>query len=149
MTPLSESPQRYSSPVPQRYVDANVFLRLLTDEPPEFAERSAHLFKKLERGEVNLTTDCLVIAEVVWVLQSFYGYSAAQIAPQLRVILETPHLFVSQKDLLQEALSLYEQKNIDFTDAFIAARMQQQGIGEIYPWDKDFDRLPQVRRLEP
>ncbi|MEQ8468646.1 hypothetical protein [Coleofasciculus sp. E1-EBD-02] len=36
------------------WVDANVLLRLLTGEPPDFAQRSLRLAERAERGEVTL-----------------------------------------------------------------------------------------------
>ncbi len=131
------------------YLDANILLRFITNEPPELAEKCVLLFQKLEDGEIELVTDYLVIAEVVWVLESFYHYSASEIAPQIRVLIDAPHLHIDDKDVLREALSLYELKNVDFTDAFLVARMQRKGISEIYSGDNHFDRFSQITRMEP
>ena len=57
------------------WLDANVILRFLTKDPPEMAERSARLMAQAERGEVSLYVSLLVLAEVIWVLMSFYRYS--------------------------------------------------------------------------
>jgi predicted nucleic acid-binding protein len=131
------------------YLDANILVRFITNEPPEMAERCVPLFQKLENGEIELVTNCLVIAEVIWVLESFYRYSAPEIAPQIRVLIDAPHLHIDGKDVLREALSLYELKGVGFTDALVAARMQRKGISEIYSWDKHFDRFSHITRMEP
>jgi hypothetical protein len=44
------------------------------------AERSARLMAKAERAEVSLYISLLVLAEVIWVLKSFYRYSMTAIA---------------------------------------------------------------------
>jgi predicted nucleic acid-binding protein len=65
------------------WVDANVLLRFLTGEPPELAERALRLIQRAEKGEVNLKLSPIVVAEIVWVLSSFYRYSRTQIAEVL------------------------------------------------------------------
>jgi predicted nucleic acid-binding protein len=65
------------------WVDANVLLRFLTGEPPELAERALRLIQRAEQEEVNLKLSPIVVAEIVWVLSSFYRYSRTQIAEVL------------------------------------------------------------------
>jgi predicted nucleic acid-binding protein len=52
-------------------------------------------------------------------------------------------------DLLVEALSLYQGKNLDFADAFLAAVALRRGPQAVYSFDQDFNRIPGVTRLEP
>lgn len=131
------------------YVDANVILRFLTGDPPDMADRAAALFGVVERGELRLIVDTIVLAEVVWVLQSFYHYRPAEIAPVIREFLLQDGIEAEDKDVLLQALSLYEAKNVDFADALVAARMQKRGIAEIFSFDEHFDRLPGVQRKTP
>lgn len=107
----------------QGYVDANVILRFLTGDPPPMAERAALLFQAVEQGELQLMVDPIVLAEVVWVLQSFYRYRPAEIAPIMREFLLQDGIEAEEKDILLQALSLYEFRNVDFADALVAARM--------------------------
>lgn len=131
------------------YVDANVILRFLTGDPPHMAEQAAALFGAVERGELRIIVDTIVLAEVVWVLQSFYRYRPIEIAPVLRELLLQDGIEAEDQDVLLQALSLYELKNVDFADALVAARMQKRGPAEIFSFDEHFDRLPGVRRRVP
>lgn len=131
------------------YVDANVILRFLTGDPPDMADRAAALFGAVERGELRLIVETIVLAEVVWVLQSFYHYRPTEIAPVVREFLLQDGVEAEDKAVLLQALSLYEVKNVDFADALVAARMQERGITEIFSFDEHFDRLPGVRRRIP
>ena len=131
------------------YVDAIVILRLLTGDPPDLAERAARLFGLVDEGQVELVVDPIVIAETVWVLSSFYGFSAAQIAPLLQAFLVSDGITCDGKTELLQALALYEDKNIDFLDAFLAVKMANRGVRDVYSFDKHFDRLASVRRVEP
>ena len=131
------------------FVDANVILRFLVGDPPELAERSRALFGAVERGEVRLFIDEVVLAEVAWVLRSFYGYEPARIVAVLQTLLAHEGLEAMDKAGLLEALTYFADRNVDFVDALVAVHMDRHGVREIYSFDADFDRLPGVARLVP
>lgn len=131
------------------YVDANVIIRLITGDPPEMAEQVAHLFQRVDDGVLELIVDEIVLAETVWVLSSFYGFSASQIAPVMRTFLISKGILCDDKTGLLQALTLYEDKNIDFVDALLAVRMFKHGISHVYSFDKHFNRLESITRMSP
>jgi predicted nucleic-acid-binding protein len=131
------------------FVDANVILRFLTGDPPDMAAQARALLAVVDAGELTLILDEIVIAEMVWVLESFYGYSHAAIAHVLRELLSHEGLEADNKPGLLAALSLYVGKNVDFADALLAIRMQQSGISEVFSFDRHFDRLPDIKRVSP
>jgi len=47
------------------------------------------------------------------------------------------------------ALEIYAQKSIDFEDSLAAARMRLDQIEVIYSYDRHFDKLAWVKRIEP
>jgi predicted nucleic acid-binding protein len=65
------------------YIDSNVILRFLTQDPPGMAENALKIFTEAKKGQITLLITSLTVAEVVWVLESFYGYSKKQIAETL------------------------------------------------------------------
>lgn len=131
------------------YVDANVILRFLTGDPPEMAAAARALFDAVEKGLVILMIDEIIVAEVVWVLKSFYGYPNEEIARIVSQLLSHDGLEADDKPGLLAALNLFAEKNIDFADALVAVHMRQRGIQEIFSFDRHFDRLPDVTRLSP
>jgi len=130
-------------------VDANVILRFLVGDPPEMAEQSARLFQAVEDRTITLVLDDIVVAEVVWVLGSYYRHAAKEIATVLRGFLLLDGIEAMERDTLLLALTLYETKNVDFADALLAARMQERGIPAVFSFDKHFDRFEGVRRISP
>jgi predicted nucleic acid-binding protein len=44
---------------------------------------------------------------------------------------------------------LYVEKNISFADAYHAVVMQKLNLTEIVSFDRDFDKLPTLKRIEP
>lgn len=134
---------------PTAFADANVILRFLVGDPPRLAKRARSLFEAVERGDVRLFIDELVLAEVAWVLRSFYHFDAARIAAVLQTLVAHEGLEVIDRASLLEALTYFADRNVDFVDALLAVRLDRRGVSEIYSFDADFDRLPGVTRLVP
>ena len=133
----------------EAFVDANVVLRYLTKDPSTMAEASLKLFGAAQKGKISLRLISITVAEVVWVLESFYSYSKSQIAETLSQFLVSDGLKVENLDLIIEALSLYQKKNLDFADAFLSVVSLGDDHPIIYSFDHDFDRVTGISRLEP
>ncbi len=131
------------------FVDTNLFIRYLTNDDPAKAERVERLLREAAAGKVRLVTAEMVIAEVVWVLESSYGLKSAEVAPLVKAILATSGLDVLGAPLVARALEHYESKGIDFIDGYIAAVMEKQGITELYSFDrKHISRIENISRKE-
>jgi predicted nucleic-acid-binding protein len=123
-------------------VDANVLLRFLTGEPSNLAERSARLMRRAEAGEILLHVSSLVVAEMVWVLKSFYSHSYADIAQVLVPLLSADGIEVEEREIMIRAIELARDKNVDFVDAVLALQAVRSGE-TVCTFDKtDFKRLP-------
>jgi predicted nucleic-acid-binding protein len=132
------------------FVDTNVFIRYLTNDDPKKADRVERLIKLTIEGKASLITNLMVIAELVWTLESYYGLSRSDIGEKLSLILNTPNLEVSENQRIMKALSLYVEENIDFIDAYNAIFVKEHGISSILTYDKKhFDRLSWLKRAEP
>ena len=127
------------------FVDTNVLIRHLTGDPPEMASRAT---RYLETADELLLPD-LILAEVAYVLESFYETPRAQVATTLRAVLAFPAIRVVDADLLQRAVEVYEVHRLDFADAFLVASAERTGIGVIASFDRTIDRITTVRREEP
>lgn len=123
--------------MPERaFVDTNLFLRYLTNDVPEQADAVERLLERAETGEIELTTDRLVIAEIVWTLESFYKKNKREVRDAVLAILNTPELRVEATDQLLQAAVWYEEKNVDFIDACIAAQLFAEGPETIYTFNR-------------
>ncbi len=132
------------------FIDTNLFIRYLTDDDPVKADKVEALLDKAAGGKLKLLTTEMVMAEIVWVLESAYSLKNTDIAPLVRGILATPGLEVINAPLVTRAVELYESTNIDFIDGYIAAVMEQRGITELYSFDrKHISRVRKIVRLEP
>ena len=134
-----------------KFLDANIILRYLVNDDPKKAARCYDLFQKVKNGDMEITTCEAVIAEVVYVLSSskLYNLPRDEICSILLPILNLNGLRISQKQLYVMALNIYASSNIDFEDAICVAYMQKYKIKEILSYDSDFDKVEEIKRLEP
>lgn len=102
----------------------------------------------LASGERLLLTD-LVLAECVYVLESFYEVPRERVAELLRAAVAFPAIETVDRPSLLRALEVYELERLDFADAYLVAQAEATGVGEILSFDRDIDRVGSVRRREP
>jgi uncharacterized protein len=131
------------------FLDTNILLRFLTRDDERKAQQALSLLLRVERGEEKVITSPLVIFETIYTLQSFYKVSREIIREQLLSIISMRSLHLPDKNLYHRAFDLYISKNISFADAYNAVYMQAEEISQIYSWDRDFDKIDGITRLEP
>lgn len=136
---------------PERvFADTNLFLRYLTNDIPAQADAVEALLRRASDGEIVLVINSLVIAEIVWTLESYYGLACASIKDKILAILNTPGIEAAEGDLLLQAIFWYADKNIDFIDAFNAAWMLAEGLATTYTFDrKHFSRIAGIEVQVP
>jgi len=131
------------------YIDSNVILRYLTQDPPKMAEKALKVFTDAKNGRLILLITLLTLAEVVWVLESFYGHSKKQISETLTQFILCEGLEVESLDLMIGSLKIYQEKNIDFADAVLASQALHKGPSSIYSLDPHLNRVPGITVQEP
>jgi predicted nucleic acid-binding protein len=129
------------------WVDTNVLLRFLTGDPPDQAERARRLVARAENGEVTLRLTILVVAEMVWVLGSFYKYPRERVAEVLLQLVIADGIEVDDHDRVVGALAHMAAHNVDFADAYLAEIVRSEN-GTVMSFDRDFRRLG-VTWVEP
>lgn len=133
------------------FVDANIFIRFLTNDNPVKAIRCLKLFQNAHSGKIRLQSAEAIIAEVVFVLHSpkLYRLSPKTIAEKLTPHLKNPGLFIPHKRTLLHALQIYSQLRLDFEDALLIAHMLRTKTKEVFTYDEEFDKVKEITRLEP
>lgn len=126
------------------FVDTNVLVRHLTDDPPDQARRATSILEKAER---LILTD-VVVAELVYVLESYYRYPGKQIALSIRSLLALPSIAIADHDLILRAIELYELQRLDFAEAYIAAAAELTGIAAVASFDRALDRVDAIERIQ-
>lgn len=125
-------------------LDTNVLVRHLTGEPPGQARRATAFLGAAE----SLSTPDLIVAELVYVLESVYARPRAEVAALVRAVVAYPSIVCDDRELLIRALEVYELHRIDFAEAYLAARAEAGDLS-VVSFDRGLDRVPGVRRIEP
>lgn len=131
------------------FIDTNIFLRYFEREDESTYRNVEMLFHEIVNGNIMGISTSLVIAEVIWVLKKFYKWDKEEICHNVELILKTPNIRFNQRSVIVKAINLYRDKNINFIDAYNYSYMKANGIDKIYTFDRDFDKLKDVKRLEP
>jgi predicted nucleic acid-binding protein len=122
------------------WADTNILLRFLTREPRELAERARRLIEQAERGTVTIKLAPVIVAEVVWVLGSFYRRSQPEIAGALIPLLTTTAIQTVDGERVVAALSRMAERNVAFVDAYLAEIARAEGAA-VASFDENFKRL--------
>ncbi len=132
------------------FADTNLFLRFLTNDVPAQADKVESLLRRAAKEEIRLVTTSLVIAEIVWTLESFYQLPKSEIQDKVLAILNTPGLDVDGADMLLQAAVWYAEKNTDFIDAYNAAWMMKHDVESAFTFDqKHFNRFEGITAQLP
>jgi predicted nucleic acid-binding protein len=129
-------------------LDANVLVRFLVQDDPKQGAAAAAFFERAERREIVLHLDGLVVAETVYVLMGPYGRSRIEVVNVLLAIIQNAGVATMDLEIMNDALRRFALSNVDFPDAWLAARAAQLGH-PVASFDRDFDKFKDVRRFEP
>lgn len=124
------------------FIDSNLILRYLLGDAG--SDKTERLLK--EKKELLLTD--VTIAEIVWVLDSFYKWGRRNIVDAIASLVDLDSIS-SDKELILIALGLFKKHNIDYIDAYVAANIIRDGGGRVYSFDRDLDKIPGIKRVEP
>ena len=120
-------------------LDTNIIIRFLVGDNEEHLAKSTEYFEQIELGsmEVEILSD--VLMEAFFVLTKFYKLPKVEVISDLKTILSLEGLVNKDKVILFEALSIIENKNLDFVDALICAKCKFQNYEKL-SFDKDLNK---------
>jgi len=123
-------------------LDTNILIRYLTQDDPEQSKKATREIEDgLNAGDEFFIAD-IVLCELVWVLESAYGYDRKEIVPVVERILRTKQFQFQNKDLLWQSLSDYQNRKGDFADHLIGRVGHKAGCREILTFDAELKTHP-------
>ncbi len=131
------------------FLDTNILLRHLRQDHPDYSPRATAYLERVEQGAVRVRTSDLVIFEAVYTLQRTYRQLKQAIRDALLPLIELPGLILPAKRRFRRIFDLYSTLNISFADAYHAVFMEQLKLTEVVSFDRDFDRVAGLKRIEP
>jgi predicted nucleic-acid-binding protein len=129
------------------WIDTNVLVRHLTGDPPAMARRATRFLAAAAPGELLLAD--LVLAEVVYVLESVYDVDRLAVAAAARAVVTFPAIAVEDPQLLLRAVEVYENDRLDFAEAYLVASAERSGVRAVASFDKTVRRVASVELIQP
>ena len=68
------------------FIDSNIFLRVLIQENVQSFQICSNILAQIESKEIKAVTSDLVLAEIVWVLTSYYNRPRSEIVKSIELI---------------------------------------------------------------
>lgn len=128
----------------RRLVDTNLIVRYLVQDHEKHARAAAKLFESCDHGDVVIVLLPVVLAECVFVLESFYQLPRKSIAAALGTLISSPGVEIDEPGLHADALDRFGKTNVHFVDCIIAATASAQRI-PVATFDLDFRKFTDVR----
>ncbi|MCB0987040.1 MAG: type II toxin-antitoxin system VapC family toxin [Acidimicrobiales bacterium] len=127
------------------FVDTNILVRHLTGDPPAMAARATAYLASAD----ELYLPDLIVAETVYVLESYYEVPRPQVAMAMRSLIAFDAIVTVDPALLLRAIEVYEIDRLDFADAYLVACAESTGVSSVASFDKSIDRVKTIERIEP
>jgi predicted nucleic-acid-binding protein len=128
----------------QRLIDTNLIVRYLVQDHDRHARAAGKLFDACDRGEVVIVVLPVVLAECVFVLESFYRHPRPDIASALGRLISSPGVEIGEVAVHLNALHRYRGTTAHFVDCLIAATAVAKNV-PVSTFDQDFRKFVDVR----
>ena len=128
----------------QRLVDTNLIVRYLVQDHEKHARAAGKLFDACDRGDLVIVVLPVVLAECVFVLESFYRHPRADIASALGRLISSPGVETGEVTVQLDALKRYKGTKAHFVDCLIAASAVARDV-PVATFDQDFRKFADVR----
>ena len=123
-------------------VDTNVLVRVLARDDITQAEAAAQFIAP------GAWVSHLVLTETVWVLESVYGRTPAQLSEALQLLLAHESLVLQDADTVAAALEHFRRKPAPgFSDCLVLEIARKAGHTPLGTFDKSLTRLPGAQKL--
>lgn len=130
-------------------LDTNVLVRYLVQDDPEQASIAVQVIEAVAARNERFLIQPVVLCEMIWVLDSVYGYAREEIVQALNMILRTVQFEIADKDTVWQAFNDYQAGKADFSDYLIGRANARQGAQRTLTFDRSlkknrlFDLLPE------
>jgi len=128
----------------RKLVDTNLIVRYLVQDHEKHAKAAGKLFDACDRGEVVIVVLPTVLAECVFVLESFYEHPRGHIVAALGRLIASPGVEISGVEIHLDALHRYQKTKVHFVDCLIAATSTSEEI-PVATFDENFRKFADVR----
>ncbi len=117
-------------------IDTNILVRFLTGDDDLQANKVYSIFKKAESEKIELFVPLLVVLEMIWVLESVYEISRAEILDAIGDLLLMPIFKFDQQPTIQQLIQSAKGNKYDLSDLLMAHSAKINGCEAVLTFDK-------------
>jgi predicted nucleic-acid-binding protein len=128
----------------RRLVGTNLIVRYLVQDHEKHAKAAGKLFDACDRGDVVIVMLPAVLAECVFVLESFYEHARRDITSALGRLISSPGVEIDGAAIHLDALDRYRKTKVHFVDCLIAATAATENMPVAW-FNQDFRKFTDVR----
>jgi predicted nucleic-acid-binding protein len=128
----------------RKLIDTNLIVRHLVQDNDKQASVAGKLFDACDRGQVAIVVLPAVLAECVFVLESFYEHERTDITSALSRLISSPGVEIVDAAIHLDALDRYARSKVHFVDCLIAATATVEDM-PVASFDQDFRKFDGVR----
>lgn len=133
------------------YIDSNVFIYpVIYDETAvEEAKKSKDLLLKIALGKIEGYTSSITWDEVSWTVRKIFGINPSLNEGKKFLSFPNLRLLGIKKTTVFKAQEIVEKYKVRPRDALHSAAALENKIATIVSYDKDFDIINEIKRIEP
>ena len=130
------------------FIDANVFINAYIAK--DFAgEKAMALLKRIKSGEQNAATSPMVLDETVYIIAKNRGIEFALRTHKNTLNISNLQILPINKRTCESLPEIIFETDLEPHDAFNIAVMRENNISTICSFDRDFDKIKGIKRVEP
>ncbi len=130
------------------FIDANIFLELALEN--EKSSDCQQFFYNLNNSStMGITTDFIIYTSLLQIYRKLH--SQDRMKRFLTILDNMPRLEIIRPTLYEMALAIdyMARYKLDFDDALVVSCATYNKIQTIVSFDKDFDKVKEIKRIEP
>ncbi|MCX7831607.1 MAG: PIN domain-containing protein [Actinobacteria bacterium] len=120
------------------FIDHQTFLTFFEPEDNRVQQKIADFFNQIINGKQKAYTTTHVLIKVAEKLEESGRWKKEEIANNLKLVLLTPNLKVSYKDVFEEAIKTYLESDLNLFDSYHVVIMKRMGSKKYFSINKKF-----------
>ena len=125
-------------------LDTNLIIRFLVNDTPSKTSRVEKLLKDKDNQNILLDT---VVAEIIWVLSSYYSLEKSDIIEKIKALIHVDTIECNAF-LINRALIFWQENNISYIDSYLIA-VGELGNMTLYSYDEKFKSISNIKVKKP
>ncbi len=130
------------------FLDTNILVRHFTQDNIRHSPKASAFLREIALGNHRVRLVDTVVFETVFLLERSYKHPKSAIRANVLPLLTLPGVILPGKERFRRVFDYYVDLNISFADAYHAVVMEDEGITDVVTFDREFDRVPGIRRVE-